>query len=98
MNDITYASEEGHFVYFVDDTSIFVEGSSEEEVYEKPNLVLAAVDHEYMIQNQLHINMKKYVYMHFRPGRYSSCARVIKYGSEKNVELAGHALLKVNIK
>ena len=95
INDITNASEEGHFVLFADDTNIFVEGSTEEEVYEKTNLVLAAV-HEYMIQNQLHINMTKSVYMHFRPGRYSSCARVREYGSGKNVELAGHTLLKVN--
>ena len=83
---------------FADDTNIFVEVSSEEEVCKKTNLILAAVDHENMIQNQLHINMKKYVYMHLRPGRYSSCTRVIKYGSEKNVELAGHTLLKVKIK
>jgi hypothetical protein len=40
--------------------------------------------------------MTKSVYMHFRPGRYSSCARVREFGSEKSIELAGHTLLKVN--
>ena len=95
INDITNASEEGNFVLFADDTNIFVTGKSEEEVYSKANQVLAAV-HDYMIKNQLHINMTKSVYMHFRPGRYSSCARAREYGSEKCVKLAGHTLLKVN--
>ena len=95
INDITNASGDGHFVLFADDTNIFVEGNSEEEVYAKANIVLADV-HNYMKQNQLHINMTKSVYMHFRPGRYYSCARVREYGSEKHIKLAGHTLLKVN--
>ena len=95
INDITNASKDGHFVLFADDTNIFIVGKSEEEVYMKANQVLSAV-HDYMIKNQLHINMTKSVYMHFRPGRYSSCARVREFGSEKSIELAGHTLLKVN--
>jgi len=95
INDITNASEKGRFVLFADDTNIFVVGRSEEEVYLTANEVLAAV-HDYMIKNQLHINMTKSVYMHFRPGRYSSCARVREFGSEKHIKLAGHTLLKVN--
>ena len=67
INDITNASEEACFVLFADDTNIFVSGMSEEEVYDKANRVLLAV-HNYMIRNQLHINMTKSVYMHFRPG------------------------------
>ena len=57
--DITYASKEGHLALFADDTNIFVEGSSEEEVYEieKTNLVLAAV-HKYMIQNKIMYQQK----------------------------------------
>ena len=95
INDITNASEDGNFVLFADDTNIFVTSKSEEEAYSKANQVLAAV-YDYMIKNQLHINMTKSVYMHFRPGRYSSCARAREYGSEKSVKLAGHTLLKVN--
>ena len=95
INDITNASEKEHFVLFADDTNIFVVGKSEEEAYMIANEVLTAV-HDYMMKNQLHINMTKSVYMHFRPGRYSSCARVREFGSEKHIKLAGHTLLKVN--
>ena len=68
---------DGHFVLSADDTNIFVAGKSEEKVHIKANLVLAAV-HDYMIQNQLHINMTNSVYMHFRPGRYSKIDRFSK--------------------
>ena len=53
---------DGHFVLSADDTNIFVAGKSEEKVHIKANLVLAAV-HDYMIQNQLHINMTNSVYI-----------------------------------
>ena len=82
INDITNASKDGEFVLFADDTNIFVVGKTEEEVYSKANLVLDAV-RNYMELNLLHINLSKSVYMHFRPGRYSSCARVREYGSEE---------------
>ena len=95
INDIINASEDGHFVLFADDTNIFVVGNSEDDVYMKANQVLASV-HNYMIKNELHINMTKSVYMHFRPGRYSSCARAREFGSEKYIKLAGHTLQKVN--
>ena len=94
INDITNASEDGHFVLFADDTNIFVVGKTEEEVYTKSNQVLTAV-HDYMIKNQLHINMTKSVYMHFRPGRYSSCARAREFGNEKHLKIADHTLMKV---
>ena len=94
INDITNSTEDGHFVLFADDTNIFVVGKTEEEVYHKANHVLSSV-HDYMIKNQLHINMTKSVYMHFRPGRYSSCARTRPLGSEKHIKLADHTLLKV---
>ena len=94
INDITNASEDGHFVLFADDTNIFVVGKTEEEVYLKSNQVLTAV-YDYMIKNQLHINMTKSVYMHFRPGRYSSCARARELGNEKHLKIADHTLMKV---
>ena len=94
IDDITNASEDGHFVLFADDTNIFVVGKTEEEVYLKSNQVLTAV-HDYMIKNRLHINMTKSVYMHFRPGKYSSCARAREFGNEKHLKIADHTLMKV---
>ena len=40
--------------------------------------------------------MSKSVYMHFRPGKYSSCARVREYGTEKHISLHNHKLKKVD--
>ena len=94
INDIINSSALGHFVLFADDTNIFVTGKNEEEVYNNANIVLAEV-YEYMTKNQLHINKSKSVYMHFRPTRWSSCARVREYGSEKFVKLAEHTLTSI---
>ena len=95
INDIINSSALGHFVLFADDTNIFVVGKNEDEVYENANTVLGEV-YEYMIMNQLHINKTKSVYMHFRPTRYFSCARIREYGSEKFVKLAEQALTRVD--
>ena len=51
---------------FADDTNLFVEGSTKEEVYNKGNEVLKSI-HSYMLSNKLHINMSKCCYIHFRP-------------------------------
>ena len=51
---------------FADDTNIFVSGPSEQEVYKKANAILDKL-HDYMYVNQLHINLTKSVYIHFRP-------------------------------
>ena len=95
INDITNASDLGHFILFADDTNIFITGKSEEEVYSRANLVLKAVN-DYMESNLLHINLSKSVYMLFRPGRYSSCARTREYGSEKCLNLSGVSLTQVD--
>ena len=95
INDIINSTALGHFVLFADDTNIFVTGKDENEVYINANTVLGEV-YEYMIKNQLHINMTKSVYMHFRPSRWSSCARVREYGSEKFLKLADHILTRVD--
>ena len=95
INDITNASSLGHFVLFADDTNIFVVGKDEEEVYDNANKVLRSVN-DYMASNLLHINLSKSVYMLFRPGRYSSCARVREYGSEKSLTLSGTELSRVD--
>ena len=95
INDITNASDLGHFILFADDTNIFITGKSEEEVYSRANLVLNAVN-DYMESNLLHINLSKSVYMLFRPGRYSSCARTREYGSKKCLNLSGVSLTQVD--
>ena len=95
INDITNSSKEGEFVLFADDTNIFIIGKTEDEVYQKANNVLEAIDN-YMRSNLLHINLTKSVYMHFRPGKYSSCARARPYGNEKALSLNGYKLSKVD--
>ena len=95
INDITNASQKGHFILFADDTNIFITGKSEEEAYQYANQVIADVN-SYMMSNLLHINLSKSVYMLFRPGRYSSCARARPYGSEKSVKLSDIELTRVD--
>ena len=94
INDISNSSQLGHFILFADDTNISVAGKTEEEVYSRANKVLGAVN-DYMESNLLHINLSKSVYMLFRPGRYSSCARVRQYGTEKSLILSGIELSRV---
>jgi hypothetical protein len=78
-----------------DYTNIFVIGKTEDEAYQKANNVLQAI-YNYMRSNLLHINLTKAVYMHFRPGKYSSCARARAFGSEKALSLDGYKLSKVD--
>ena len=85
----------GHFVLFADDTNIFVSGKTEKDAYKNANKVLNDV-HNYMVINQLHINMEKSVHMHFRPSFNAqerlSCARARKYGSENVLKLGNEKL------
>ena len=101
INDITNIESAtlANFVLFADDTNIFVSGKDENEVFENANNVLNEV-HHYMIANQLHINMSKSVYMHFRrnlntEGRLT-CARAREYGSENTLHLGNQKLKKVD--
>ena len=66
INDILNSSNLGIFVLFADDTNIFVVGSSADDAYDKANMILQSV-YTYMKANELHINMSKCCYMHFRP-------------------------------
>ena len=66
INDIINSSTNGHFVLFADDTNIFVVANSENEAYATANQVLNDV-YKYMVSNQLHINLGKCTYMHFKP-------------------------------
>ena len=99
INDIIHSSELGHFVLFADDTNIFVTGKNENDAYINANKVLSEV-YKYMLRNQLHINMSKSVYMHFRPNLNSAermtCARVREYGSQNIIKIANQQLKKVD--
>ena len=95
INDIVNCSSKGHFVLFADDTNIFISGNTEKEAYDNASVVLKQVEN-YMICNQLHINLSKSVYMHFRPTRWSSAARVRPYGSEFCLKLGNTPLNRVD--
>ena len=83
------------FVLFADDTNIFVAGQNEEEVYLNAQNILNNLN-RYMYSNQLHINLTKSVFIHFRPHRNSTerqtCARA---RVEKSLKLANHRLKRV---
>ena len=95
INDIANSSNDGNFVLFADDTNIFVTGCNEDEVYAKAQLVLNQV-HQYMVSNQLHINLTKSLYMHFQPNLNQSerqtCART---RIQKSLKLSNINLKKV---
>ena len=99
INDIINSSKLGHFVLFADDTNIFVLGKNENEAYRNANIVLNEV-FDYMLKNQLHINMSKSVYMHFRPNlnrtERLTCARTREYGTENVLKISNHKLKKVD--
>ena len=99
INDIVNSAKSGHFVLFADDTNIFVIGKNEKEAYENANYVLEKV-YNYMQKNQLHMNMNKSVFMHFRPNlnivERLTCARVRQHGTECVLKIADHKLKKVD--
>ena len=99
INDIINSSKNGNFVLFADDTNIFVVGKTIKEVYENTNSVLNEV-HQYMVANELHINLSKCSYMHFRPQHSNierlTCARTREYGTEPVLKLCNKKLKKVD--
>ena len=97
INDIINASKYGQFILFADDTNIFVSGQSAREVYSKANCVLRDVN-EYMSLNQLHINVSKCCFIHFKPDLSRSkqtCARARPYDRECKLFLNNQQLMKV---
>lgn len=99
INDIINSTAHGNIVLFADDTNIFIIGETEVEVYNRANIVLKEL-YNYMVANQLHINMSKCTYMHFRP-RYNNeerqtCARTHPYKTELTLNLCGNKLKKVD--
>ena len=75
VNEIVISSNIGKFVLYADDTNIFVSGASETEAHEKAQLVLDAI-YDYIYASQLHINVEKSCYMHFRC-EYSNKERLV---------------------
>ena len=66
INDITNCSDSGKFILFADDTNIFITAESKTEVYKLANKTIYRM-RLYMISNQLHINLSKCTYIHFKP-------------------------------
>ena len=65
INDLTQCCKVSNFVLYADDTNIFVPASTYyEEALAKANKVLKSVS-EYMMVNQLHINLTKSYYINF---------------------------------
>lgn len=99
INDIVNSSALGDFVLFADDTNIFVDGKTEVEAYSRANILMSQIN-DYMISNQLHINMSKCTYMHFRPGynhdERQSCARARIHNSDNTLKLNGIKIKKVD--
>ena len=101
INDLVHSNSRTNdqcnddFVLFADDTNIFVAGQNEEEVYLNAQNILNNLN-GYMYSNQLHINLTKSVFIHFRPHLNSTerqtCARA---RVEKSLKLANHRLKRV---
>ena len=94
INDIVNSTNLGELVLFADDTNIFICDEDESNLYSKANTLLSQIKN-YMFCNQLHINLTKSVYMHFRPKRWYSSARTRAYGTENNLRLSDHTLERV---
>ena len=78
INDIINASKDCKLILFADDTNMFVTGETEQNVFDRANEVFKNV-YLYIISNQLHINMGKCCYMHFRPKTTFKLASRIRY-------------------
>ena len=97
INDIVSSTTLGKFILFADDTNIFIVDGNEKTAYEKANKVLAGVN-EYTKSNQLHINLGKSCYMHFKPKLdrvKQTCAQIRCFDTNLNIKLNGTKLSKV---
>ena len=97
INDIVASSSDGEFVLFADDTNIFVIGKTAGEAYKRANSLLSDIS-DYMILNQLHINVAKSCYIHFRPDlsrAQQTCARANFYDRDQILYLGDSKLQKV---
>ena len=101
INDIVNCTKICKFVLFADDTNIFVVANTEHEAYQIANEALEKLQN-YMVNNQLHINLSKCTYIHFRPNLNNEdrkvCARSYTYLShmENNIFIRGVKIKKVD--
>ena len=96
INDIINCSSLGEFVLFADDTNIFVTAETKKLVYKKANDVMKSVS-QYMLSNQLHINISKCNMMYFKPNIHSRnvCARTDGYDVSCKLYLNAKEIKKV---
>ena len=99
INDIINSTNNSEFVIFADDTNIFVTADNQKDVYTTANKVLQSI-FMYMKANQLHINVSKCAYMHFRPNlnhfERLTCARSSGYDQDLILSLNGQKVKKVD--
>ena len=96
INDIVNCDSSSEFVLFADDTNIFVTGETKQLAYKKANHVMKSVS-QYMLSNQLHINISKCNMMYFKPNIHSRniCARTDGYDVACKLYLNGREIKKV---
>ena len=94
INDIAQCSNLGIFVLFADDTNIFVIGENINDIHTKANSILNCV-FDYMTANQLHINMSKSYYMHFKPKRQYELGLELLF-CEEGLEIKGVPIKLIN--
>ena len=77
INDLIQCCKVSNFVLYADDTNIFVSAPTYEEALAKANNVLKSVS-EYMMVNQLHINLTKSYYINFTKNMtiYENCPQL----------------------
>ena len=99
INDIVNSCKSAHLVLFADDTNIFVTAKTEKEAYEAANKCINDI-YLYMLANQLHINLEKSVYVHFKPHinneMRKTCSRARKYNTDYSISINGKKLLKTD--
>ena len=65
MTNICKYFKSSEFILFADDTNIFIQAPSKQQVYNRANKILKLVS-TYMKYNKLHINFDKSCFMYFR--------------------------------
>jgi len=96
INDITNCSPSTEFVLFADDTNMFITGETKQLAYKTANEVMKSLNN-YMLSNQLHINVSKCNMMYFKPNIHSRnvCARTDGYDATCKLFLNGREIKKV---
>ena len=64
INDISNICKSNELILFADDTNIFVNGKSKQEVYIEANMILKQLS-IYTMLNKLHVNLEKSCFMYF---------------------------------